>query len=412
MGAIVGTDIVAFFDGNDQPVPGCPAPDFRFDTAQLDRVDRACARCGPRLLLVGHDSRPGSAQCLLLDIGRTLLTDGAIGFEYLLLAGGDLAPAYAALARVNISTSDAPIAALPHDGFTGAIVNSAAAARAVGHLRAANIRPVLLMHEIPRIRREKQFIEDARAGLSQAATIVFPSQSVRDAVFNVTGLAADGRSVILPHGAQRHFRYDPAAASTIRREFSLKQADHLILGIGYADMRRGFDLFLQLWRALQAATETRFYLLWVGGIDPALNRWFAPEIAAATAAGTFRMAGYRNDVAGLLSAATAFALTARAEPLTAVVMDALAAGCPVVAFDGTGGAADLLRGLAEGTVVRNGDAAAMALTIRALAATTITLRERKARHAKIASSCGLPAYVEKLVGLALPKQARKEELLF
>jgi glycosyltransferase involved in cell wall biosynthesis len=124
------------------------------------------------------------------------------------------------------------------------------------------------------------------------------------------------------------------------------------------------------------------------------------------------MAGYRNDVAGLLSAATAFALTARAEPLTAVVMDALAAGCPVVAFDGTGGAADLLRGLAEGTVVRNGDAAAMALTIRALAATTITLRERKARHAKIASSCGLPAYVEKLVGLALPKQARREELLF
>jgi glycosyltransferase involved in cell wall biosynthesis len=312
---------------------------------------------------------------------------------------------------VTVITSDAQLseklATLAAAGFAGAIVNTAAAARAVAYLRAARIRPVLLMHELPRILREKHLLDHARAGLTQAASVVFSASSVRDAVFDATGLADDDRTLILPQGSYKDVRYDPAAAAAIRAEFGLKAADHLILGVGYADLRKGFDLFLQLWRTLQSpGAKSRFCLVWVGGIDPGLNDWLAPEIAAATAAGSFRMAGYRNDVAALFSAATAFALTSREDPLPTVVMEALGAGCPVTAFDGTGGAPDMLRGLGEGAIVPYGDVAAMARAIRGLAAAPITAAQREDRHAKIATNCDFPAYVSRLLGLALPDMAK------
>jgi glycosyltransferase involved in cell wall biosynthesis len=358
-----------------------------------------------RMLLIGHDAFPGGAQHLLLNIGRTLRAEYGTEFEFLLLDGGDLASAYGALAPLTIVTSNAQLSAklvsLAQTGFTGAIVNTAAAARVVADVRAANIRPVLLMHELPRVRREKHLTDHARAGITHAASIVFSAPTVRDAVFRATGLAADGRALILPQYASKDLRYDPVAAAAVRTELALTPADHLIVGVGYADMRKGFDLFLQLWRALRAPlAAARFCLVWAGGIDPGLERWLAPEIAAATATGTFRMAGYRNDIAILFSAATAFALTSRADPLPTVVMEALSAGCPVTAFDSTGAAADLLRSVGEGAIVPNGDAAAMARAIRTLAATPITLSQREARRAKVTNTRDFSAYVTSLLCLA------------
>ena len=43
----------------------------------------------------------------------------------------------------------------------------------------------------------------------------------------------------------------------------------VVLGVGYADMRKGFDLFLQLWRIGQLQ-DMPLHCIWVGGFDPAL----------------------------------------------------------------------------------------------------------------------------------------------
>ena len=90
----------------------------------------------------------------------------------------------------------------------------------------------------------------------------------------------------------------------LREELDIPATAPLILGVGYADMRKGFDLFLQLWR-LGQLRRLPFHCAWVGGIDPALAEWLAAEIDAATASGTFHMVGYRTDVGAFFSAADA-----------------------------------------------------------------------------------------------------------
>jgi glycosyltransferase involved in cell wall biosynthesis len=97
----------------------------------------------------------------------------------------------------------------------------------------------------------------------------------------------------------------------------------------------------------------------VGDIDPTLKNMLRDEIGNAKQTGTFHMAGYRSDVSTFFSGADAFVLTSREDPFPAVVMEALYASLPVIAFDGSGGMPDVLRDHPLGYVVPFADTLAM-----------------------------------------------------
>jgi glycosyltransferase involved in cell wall biosynthesis len=387
-------------------------PDVHYGGAYLNATARALAGrarqgAAPRLVLVGHDAFPAGAQQLLLNLGMTLKSEFGVEFEFLLLDGGEMAAAYRKVAPLSIAASDSQLtetlARLAEAGFSGAIVNTLAAGRAAAFLRAAGIEPLLLVHEMPRILREKRLGEIARASLGHVGRAVFSAPFVRDAVLGALGLPADGRELILPQGCYRKLCHDAKAAAAMRAELGLPDDTRIVLGAGYADLRKGFDLFLQLWRQLAAVERVCF--VWAGGIDPALLDWLGAEIAAAEATGTFRMAGYRDDMAGWFSAAAVFALTSREDPLPSVVMEALSTGLPVAVFDKSGGMPDLLRGLGEGEILPYGDTLAMAGAVENLLAAGITPDDRARRAKKIAENFDFSAYAHKILKLALPDLA-------
>jgi glycosyltransferase involved in cell wall biosynthesis len=394
-------------------------PDLHFGGAYLNATARAVAGrprsvAIPRMVLVGHDAFPSGAQHLLLNIGRVLRSGFGIDIEFVLLGGGEMAADYARQGPVTIIESDAQftdkLRRLAESGFTGAIVNTTASGRSVPYLKAAGIRPILLAHELPRILREKQLTAVAKVGVTESAFTVFSSRFARDVVLDHLGLADGEHCLIIPQGSYKDIRFDPEAGAAVRAELGLRSGDHLVLGVGYADLRKGFDLFVQLWRLLRGAWigdgAGRICLAWVGGIDPGLADWLAVEIASAEATGTFKMAGYRTDMAAVLSAASAFVLTSREDPLPTVVMEALGAGLPVVAFDRSGGIPDMLRQIDEGAIAPYGDTAAMARAILTAIEAGISPDDRKRRHAKITKEYNFPDYVARLVDLALPDLAR------
>ena len=394
-------------------------PDLHFGSAYLNATARALtgrtrSTSVPRMLLVGHDAFPGGAQQLLLNIGRVLRAEFGMEFAYILLGEGKLEAQYAALGPLSVVKTDDQLSArlkiLAEAGFNAAIVNTSAAGRAVAYLGAENIPSILLVHELPRILREKHLKEHARLGIEKASATVFPAAFVRDATLRELGLEANAATHLLPQGSYKDIQFDPALRRKIRREFGLTAKDHLILGVGYADMRKGFDLFLQLWRLLEEASSApsnagRIFLIWVGDIDPSLADWLGEEIATAEATGRFKMAGYRDDMPALFSAASAFALTSREDPLPSVVLEALGAGLPVAAFDRSGGIPDLLRGLEEGVVVPFGDVGTMARALTGLIRRGIKLPDRERRHAKMRAQFDFTSYVRDLVKLALPDLA-------
>jgi hypothetical protein len=107
-------------------------------------------------------------------------------------------------------------------------------------------------------------------------------------------------------------------------------------------------------------------------------------------------------VAEWLSAVDLLLLTSREDAFPTVVLEALSAGTPVIAFEGSGGIPDLLRQHQAGDVVKLADAEAMARCIaaRARAARETPDRERLAAIAH--AHFNFADYAEALLRLAQP----------
>ncbi|MBV8911987.1 MAG: glycoside hydrolase family 99-like domain-containing protein [Acetobacteraceae bacterium] len=385
-------------------------PDMHFGAAFLNATARAvagpaAASAGEKLLLVGHDAFPAGAQLLLLHLGRYLREVRGVDVAFLLGAGGALEPEYRAVASTTVltGTDDLPrhVRALAARGFTSAVVNSSAAAAIGAELGKAGVAYTLLVHELPRLLRERGLVEGARAGAEAAQHVVFAAPYVRDRFQELVAVSED-RALLLPQGLYRPV--DQARAAAKRAELGLSAEVTLAIGIGYADLRKGFDLFLQAWRLARAA-DPAIHFLWVGDLDPAVSAYLGAEMAAAAATGTFHHLPFQPDGADWLAAADVHLQTSREDPFPSVVLEAMSAGVPTVAFEEAGGAPDLLRDLRAGASVPLGDAAAMVRHLRVIALQTT--KEERARLARaVRKQFSFAAYADRLLELTLPRTGR------
>ena len=346
-------------------------PDLHFGAAFLNATGRAVTRVAGlsepgRLLLVGHDAFPAGAQMLLVHLGRMLRRGFGVQVEFLLLGPGALLRDYEATAPTQVLADAgrlaAVLAAFVARGFTAAIVNTAAAGHAAVALEAVGIATTLLIHELPRLLTEKRLTDAAFAAMQAARRVVVPAAAVRDALAAAGAPGTDAWRV-LPQGCYREVRHDPEARAAIRQRLRVPEHAVLMLGAGYADLRKGFDLFLQAWRAAQRGGDAAIFC-WIGDFDPALRAYLDPEIAAAEATGLFHAPGHQPDATAWFAAADVFLLTSREDPYPTVVLEALSAGLPVIGFEGSGGIPELLAQTGGGVCVTMGDTDAMASAAR------------------------------------------------
>jgi glycosyltransferase involved in cell wall biosynthesis len=387
-------------------------PDLHFGSAYLNATGRAATglthdTARPKLLLVGHDAFPSGAQHLLLNIGKTLRSAFGVEIEFLLLAGGQLEDDYAAVAPLTVLRDAHALAGkiqeLAERGFTAALVNTTAAGEAAALLAARGLNTILLVHELPRLLREKRLEDKARAGIAGAQHVVFPASFVRDKVVGALEIPASRKMLVRPQGSYKRIVAAPEARTTLRKKLRIPSDARLILGVGYADLRKGFDLFLQLWR-LTRRSRAGVHCAWVGGIDPVLAEWLAVEIEEANASGTFHMFGYRDDVNAFFSAADAFALTSREDPFPTVALEAMSAGVPVFAFDESGGIPELLKENALGYVVPYCDVPAMADKLDSILAIDEDMRRRGKQACE--QQFAFAPYARDLLRLAAPQLPR------
>jgi len=386
-------------------------PDLHYGSAYLNATARALVgksreNTDGRVLLIGHDAFPSGAQHLLLSIGRTLRNHFGIETSVVLLEGGKLEEAYRELGPLKVAGNRAAMESLfwslKESGYTAAIVNTSAAAVAVPSLNKAGISATMLVHELPRILREKNLTENARIGAQQAAHVVFPAAYVRDQFRTELEVARDQNLHILPQGMYHQIQLSQSSGEKLRKEFGIRKSQRLVIGMGYADLRKGFDLFLQLWRLVRNLSDLVTHFCWVGDIDPSLKDWMHNEIDDAAKSGTFHMPGYRKDVSAFVSGANAFALTSREDPFPSVVLEALYAGLPVMAFDRSGGIPDLLREHPLGHVVPFADTVSMAEAVVAAMREGPDSETRASGRTLITEKFDFPNYVWRLLQLAHP----------
>ncbi len=375
-------------------------PDLHYGAAFLNAAARvlrepeadrpADATKAARLLLVLHDAFPAGAQLLMLHLARALRHTHGVVADILLLDEGALAAEFARVGRVHrVGTLDAAAslaAALATAGCRACLVGSAAAAAVVPALAASGLRVVLLVHEMPALLEARDLTTPLRAALDRANAVVFPAAAPRDAVARLLGMDLSA-AILLPQGLYQPPRRDHAGGLALRQRLGIPPSHRLMLGLGHADRRKGFDLFLEICQ--RAGPETHF--LWCGTEDPSFMAACAVTLGAAQATGRLHRLPFQPDPSAALNAADGLLLCSREDPYPSVVLEALSLGLPVLGFADSGGAASLLHGPA-GRLVPMADTAAMVAALPGLPG--------RADHSLLPPGHDFAAYAARLLRLA------------
>lgn len=295
---------------------------------------------GLDLVVFGHDAQSAGAQMLLLAILRTLTGQG-VKVALVLQRAGPMLDDYRAVVPVVILAEgwpvDAIVAGLP-DGLrvlTNTVLTLDAAA-----LAAQRGAPVLsLIHELP--------YSIADWGLGPLC-----ERAARAGVrFGVSSpFVGDGLAGLLPEplrGARRAvlgagLYAEPPKPAQIDAVRAALPSGRLVLGMGHADRRKGFDLFLDT-AALIHARDSGARAAWIGALDP----WAQGLAEDALAAGLpLLLPGCLplDQASAWMASAAVLLVTARAETGPSTLIEALCIGTPVAGFaDGLGLGADLER---------------------------------------------------------------------
>jgi glycosyltransferase involved in cell wall biosynthesis len=123
----------------------------------------------------------------------------------------------------------------------------------------------------------------------------------------------------------------PMLLSTIRRELNIAPAAPVVAAAGTLEQRKGFDLLLHAFARMQLPDA---HLLIAGsGPDEGMLHILAEQLGLT---GRAHFLGFRNDLANVLRGADVFVLASRREGMANVMLEAMAAGCLVLATDVSG----------------------------------------------------------------------------
>jgi glycosyltransferase involved in cell wall biosynthesis len=166
--------------------------------------------------------------------------------------------------------------------------------------------------------------------------------------------------VVIPNAidAARFESPDPAARAELEGLFP-RPVRRIVGAVGRLSPEKGFSVLVDAAaQAAQADANAGFVLFGDGTLRPAL----AGQIAARGLAGRFVLAGFRPDLDRLLPALDLLVQSSYTEGMPNVVLEACAAGVPVVAT-AVGGTPEIVTDGVDGVLVPSGDAMALARSI-------------------------------------------------
>lgn len=193
-------------------------------------------------------------------------------------------------------------------------------------------------------------------GVSLARIRLVPS-AVDAARFAAAARAQLGEAVPAPPDMEPNLR--EAQRERLRRELGLPAEAFLVGAAGALDASKGYDLLLKA--ASRACVEAPQLHVLVAGEGPERAR-LEEETRLLGMGEHFRLLGRREDLPQLFAALDLFCMPSREEGLGSVVLEAFAAGLPVLASD-AGGLAELVQPGITGRRVPRGNSRALALAL-------------------------------------------------
>ncbi|TGV13721.1 glycosyltransferase [Mesorhizobium sp. M8A.F.Ca.ET.173.01.1.1] len=347
---------------------------YAYLQATRDALETAGGKCKPRIVIVSHDAHPHGAQLLALNLAKGFKQ---LGFDpdLVVLGDGPLLGRFAESAtvhRINLPGRDDAdafnrLTAIRNGGAEVAIVNTTVSGKLVTLLKRAGFRTVCLVHELPGILTSYGLADAATAVADSADTVVFPAEIVKAGFEEFVGRPVS-QSVVRPQGLYLRMLYHAVdrqrVREAVRAKLQLSTNATIILCAGYADHRKGLDLFVDVCLTVMRS-KPDVVAVWVGHVDRVFHAKQMQRVREAGLEHRFVFAGLVENPQEYYFAADIYALTSREDPFPSVVLEALDATVPVVAFEGAGGFQDLLKRDC-GILVPAFDTGAMAAAVSSL----------------------------------------------
>ena len=316
---------------------------------------------------------------LLLEMLRKANASGTMDPMTILLGQGVLESDYRKLAplcstvpmlKAGMTSADAvarAIAAAPRKPVV-AICSTIGCAEAAQACRSNDIPVVHLINELPTT-VEANGWEDLVLDIGATARrIVFVSHFSRKAFVDRFGLAESRCAIVHPGWLEHEVDTTDRSKlrSRIRRNLKLPEDALIVLGCGQIHPRKGVDLFVQVAaRTLEHPGTERVHFVWIGDGTADDIRWVTHDVDLLPCRDRIHLVPSRADIHSYFEAADLYVLSSREDPYPIVCVQAMAAGLPVFAFDGAGGAPEVLAD-GVGVVVPFLDTEAMARKVAEL----------------------------------------------
>jgi glycosyltransferase involved in cell wall biosynthesis len=222
--------------------------------------------------------------------------------------------------------------------------------------------------------------------------VVAVSRGAAESLEAVAGLPRDRIEVI--HNPVRQMTPDAMADEDRRALEGWLTGETRLIAVGALKPAKGYDALLRALADLRRRRDARLVILGDGPLRGELEA-LARNLGVAE---SLSMPGFRPNPATFLQHAHVFVLSSNWEGFGNVIVEALAAGAPVVSTDCPSGPAEILAGGDYGRLVPVGDPGAMAQAVEATRDSPPDLAPLIARAQDFAPDKAARAYLSLLLG--------------
>jgi glycosyltransferase involved in cell wall biosynthesis len=263
--------------------------------------------------------------------------------------------------------------------------------------RITRVPSVATLHTAPPAARSKYGLLDrimAMAVNRWSKLVVMVSEAQRQNYIR-SGAIEPGKLRTVHNGIdlQRFMRDAEDARFRLERELGIPALSPIVITVSVLREVKGIDILLEAARLVaERVPSVRFVIV---GDGPKGNDWkqLAENLRVSD---RVHWLGHRDDVDAMLAGCDVFVLPSRADALPTVLMEAMAAGLPVVATD-VGGVSEIVEAEKTGRLVPAADPAQLATAIADLLRDRATLeRMSAAAPASVAHRFSTVAWIERL----------------
>jgi glycosyltransferase involved in cell wall biosynthesis len=385
-----------------------------------------------RILFVSHEGTRTGAPMMLLHFLRWVREHASIEPEIALLRGGPLVEEFAELGPTTVlgEVSDWPPPSRAESALSRVRLDGPSFA-----LQKARVRPVVaplrderivylnssvslrLLHHLPKVQTAVAHVHELQSSLpwsmrpqdpalmrTRVSHFVAAADCVADNLVREYGIQPDDVTRIYEFIDTAKVVAPPERDRTdIRAELGLPDDAFVVGGSGYADWRKGIDLFVQMAKAVRLAGRRDIHFVWVGDRPGGFEKdELDVDIVHADVGDQLHLVGLRDRPFDWYRAFDVFALTSREDPYPLVGLETALLEVPMVCFDRSGGMIELVnRSREEGS----GESGVIVpyLDVEAMADAVIALVDDPARRAAIGRQAAAVVGRDHRVEVAAPQ---------